>query len=174
MNREFWNDYYKENKIKEPSTFAEFVVDKIDGPLVDIGCGDGRDLYYFKKMGKTAHGVDGSNEDVSIIKQNILSYIKANKSPDHVYARFFWHAINRDEQLAILKWTKKRIYIEARTTKDKPLNVIGRHKRNLVNTKRLEKDLLEHGFTIQYMAEGVGWSPFRGEDPYLVRVVAEK
>lgn len=174
MNKEFWTSYYKDNKIKEQSTFAEFVLDYIDGPLVDIGCGDGRDLYFFKKHDKEAHGVDGGIEDVLIIKQNILSYIQANKSPDHVYARFFWHAINRDEQLAILKWTKKRIYIEARTTKDKPKNVIGKHKRNLVNTKRLEKDLLEHGFKIIHMEEGYGLSPFRGEDPHLVRVIAEK
>lgn len=174
MNKEFWTDYYKKEKIKEPSSFAEFCVDKIDGDLVDVGCGDGRDLYFFKKEGIQAHGVDGSNEDIGIIKQNILSYIRANKSPENVYARFFWHAITREEQLEILRWTKNRIFIEARTKKDKPKNIIGRHKRNMVDVNRLVKDLKDNGFEILHLEDGYGFSPFRGEDPHLVRVIAEK
>jgi tellurite methyltransferase len=174
MNTEFWTKYYKENKIAEPSTFAQYVLSKIEGELIDIGCGDGRDLFYFRKNGITAHGVDGSNEDVGIIKQNILSYIKENKSPDNVYARFFWHAIERKEQLEILKWTKKNILIEARTNEDKPKNIIGKHKRKLVNPKKLYRDLIDNGFSIVYWHEGRGLSEFRGEDPHLVRVIANK
>jgi len=174
MNKEFWTAHYKENKITEPSTFAQFVVDKVDGPLIDIGCGDGRDLYYLQSKGINAHGVDGSNEDMFIVKQNILSYMRENQSPDNVYARFFWHAIEREEQLAILDWTKRTIFIEARTNKDKPKNVIGKHDRKLVNVKRLLKDLKKYGFEVEHIEEGYGLSPYKGEDPHLVRVIAHK
>jgi len=174
MNKEFWENHYKKYKQTEPSSFAQFIVDDVKGSLVDIGCGDGRDLYYFKRKGIQAHGVDESNEDLFIIRQNILDYIKEQPSPDNVYARFFWHAIDRTEQLAILDWTKKYLFIEARTTEDKPKNVIGRHRRKLVDTKRLRKDLLDRGFIIKYFYEGTGLSPYRGEDPHLVRIIAEK
>lgn len=177
MNKEFWSEYYENNKIEEPSPFAQYILEhylKEGDTLVDIGCGDGRDLYYFKKHGIAAHGVDQSNEDVSIIKQPIMDYIAENKPPKHVYARFFWHAIEREEQLAILDWVKGFLYIEARTTTDKPKNVIGRHKRKLVDTAKLYKDLENKGFTIISSMEGYGMSPFRGEDPHLVRVIAQK
>lgn len=174
MNKEFWDDYYAKNKITEPSTFALFVEEDITGPVVDIGCGDGRDVFYFKRKGKQVHGVDESNEDVGIIKQDIMSYIDQNESPEHVYARFFWHAIDRNEQLAILKWVKKHLYLEARTDKDKPKNIIGSHKRNLVDTTQLKKDLEDNGFEVTYFVESYGLSPFRGEDPHLFRVIAKK
>lgn len=174
MNKEFWTTYYKDNKETEPSTFAQYVLPLVKGTLVDIGCGDGRDLYYFIKNEVSAHGVDASNEDVSIIRQNIMTYIKQNPSPDNVYARFFWHAIEREEQLAILDWCQGTIFIEARTKKDKPKNVIGKHKRNLVDTEKLKKDLEERGYEIEKFVERDGLSPYKGEDPHLVRVIAKR
>jgi SAM-dependent methyltransferase len=172
MNKEFWEKHYKKHKLTKPSSFAVWANEIMDGDIIDIGCGDGRDLYYFRSHGKRAHGVDASNEDVGIIKQDIVSYIKENKSPENVYARFFWHAIMREEQLTILDWVKKRILIEARTKKDAPKDIIGSHKRNLVSVRTLKKDLKERGFTIEFEEEGTGLSPYKGEDPHLIRIVA--
>ena len=52
----YWESFYKKkNKFKE-STFAKFVYKKIknkklNGALIDIGCGNGRDSVFFSKSG---------------------------------------------------------------------------------------------------------------------------
>ncbi len=175
MNVDFWKKVYKDHRAPtDPSTFAEFCYPMITTPLVELGCGNGRDLYAFRKMGIHAYGVDAAHEDLFIIKQDVNAFIKQNESPDCVYTRFFWHAIDRPTQLDILNWVKKRILIEARTTKDKPQNVCGRHSRQLVNVARLKRDLENAGFRILHISEGRGLSIYKGEDPHLVRVIADK
>ena len=175
MNKEFWEEVYKDNQVpKEPSQFAKFCLPQIRGHLVDLGCGNGRDLYYFNRNGVACHGVDASKEDRLIIKQDVAEYLKENKSPDNVYTRFFWHAIEPDLQEAILKWTKKRLFIEARTTKDKPSNVVGAHARNLVSPNKLKKQLIEYGFKILNFEVGQGYAIYKNEDAHVVRVTADK
>jgi tellurite methyltransferase len=175
MNREFWTEIYKRDPLpNSPSSFAEFAVTYITSPMVELGCGNGRDLYFFKKNGIQAYGVDAANEGPWIIKQDVSTFIKQNESSDCVYTRFFWHAIERSVQLEILQWTKKRILIEARTKKDKPLNVCGKHSRVLVDVPQLKRDLEKHGFKIIFEHEGTGMSYYQGEDPHLIRIVADK
>lgn len=174
ISKDYWKPFYKTHTFDEPSGFAQYVASRIEGTLVDLGCGDGRDTSYFLRCGIRAYGVDAANEDVLIIKQDVNQFIKENESPDNVYTRFFWHAIDDETRQNILKWTKKNLFIEARTTKDKPQDLYGKHDRNLVDTAQLKKDLESHGFTIDYFHEGYGMSKFFSEDPHLVRVIAHK
>lgn len=174
ISKDYWKPFYKTHKFEEPSSFAQFVVERMKETVVDLGCGDGRDTTFFLRSGLRAYGVDASNEDVLIIKQDVNTFMKENECVDNVYTRFFWHAIDDDTREHILKWTKKNLFIEARTTKDKPKNLYGKHDRNLVDTDELKKALEEHGFTIDYFHEGYGMSKFFEEDPHLVRVIAHK
>lgn len=171
----YWKDFYKTHKFEEPSSFAHFCLDSIDGEFTELGSGDGRDLYFFLRNGKSGMGVDGANDGLLMMKEDVATFIKQNKSTDNIYTRFFWHAIEPELQKKILKWTKKRIFIEARTIDDKPKNVYGvKHKRYLVDPEKLKADLIEEGFTIKHLSIGYGLSPFLGEDPQLIRVIAEK
>ena len=47
----YWNNYYKSKSKRFPnSDFSEFALDKIEKTsslIIDIGCGDGRDSYFF-------------------------------------------------------------------------------------------------------------------------------
>jgi hypothetical protein len=43
-----------------------------------------------------------------------------------------------------------------------------------VSVSQLVTDLKDHGFQIVSLVEGTGLSPYRGEDPHLVRVIAHK
>lgn len=174
ISKEYWKDFYKGHRFDEPSGFAQWVLPRIKGTLVDLGCGDGRDTHYFRAAGIRCYGVDASNEDVLIIKQDVSAFIKENESPDNVYTRFFWHAIPDDVQEEILDWTTGYLFIEARTTKDRPKNIYGKHDRNLVDVKKLEKQLKKKGFDIEYIHEGYGMSKFFDEDPHLVRIVAKR
>lgn len=175
MNKDFWKKVYKDKDVpREHSTFSEFCLTSIKGDAVDLGCGNGRDLYYFRSKGINMFGVDAANENLFILKEDVDRFIHENPSPTNVYTRFFWHAIERELQLKILDWVKGVLFIEARTTKDKPKNVVGKHSRVLVDTAQLKRDLEERDYEIQHFSQGRGLSMYKGEDPHLVRVIAKK
>ena len=52
-NRNFWNKFYKKKlAVNKPSNFAIFIykfLKKKKTKIVDVGCGNGRDLIFFKK-----------------------------------------------------------------------------------------------------------------------------
>lgn len=72
VNKEYWNNFYKEQKsLNQPSTFSEYILENLDlsnSILVDVGCGTGKDTFYFAKNGVFSVGIDGSNE---VIKNNV-------------------------------------------------------------------------------------------------------
>jgi SAM-dependent methyltransferase len=175
MNKEFWEKVYKDNRVTtEPSSFARFCTPLIRGSVVELGCGNGRDVHHFSRNGLSAYGVDAANEDIFIIKQDVAQFIKENTSPENVYTRFFWHAIEPSLQDEILSWVHGRIFIEARTIHDKPKNIVGKHKRYLVDNKKLVKKMEALGYNILSHEHGYGFSPFHGEDPHLFRIVADR
>src|SRR5437870_4336134 len=61
----YWDKFYKAgNNTFAPSSFAEFVIKsgylKAGDSLLDVGCGNGRDTFYFLSNGINALGIDGS------------------------------------------------------------------------------------------------------------------
>jgi len=169
----YWEEFYKSNPTMPPSSFAQECVIYMHDDVIDIGCGNGRDLNYFLQHDKQAWGVDASFESDSITKSDIVEYMEKNKSPHAVYARFFWHSIDRDTQLKILDWTKEYLFIEARTTEDKDRYKMFPHDRNYVDVPILIKDLKGHGYQIIRLEEGE-FSPKDEENPHLVRIIAKK
>jgi len=170
MNENYWKEFYKKQLTLRESTFAREVLPYLkNGELIDLGCGNYRDTNFFVNNKINADGID------SVYDQTIEEHIKENKSPKYVYARFLWHCIERDLQLKILKWAKKYIFIEARTTGDKgAYKVYPNHERNYVEVEQLLKDLKHFKFKILKKEIGTGLSKYHGEDPHLVRIFASK
>jgi len=168
-----WETFYKNHKFKEPSSFAKFCEPLLNN-VVELGCGEGRDIRYFISKGINAVGVDPAFGGDYVLKQTAEKHIKETESPYCVYTRFFWHAIPRRTQLKILKWAKGFLFIEARTTQDKPKNIYGAHKRYLVDVPQLVKDLKSNNFQILHLEEGIGFAKHKSEDPHIVRVIASK
>jgi len=166
MNK-YWDNFYKSHKFKKESSFARFCKPYILSEMVELGSGEGRDLRYFEKFIEV-NGVDKA------FNCDVKDWIKKHKSPEYVYTRFFWHSIDRKLQLKILDWVKNYIFIEARTTQDKPKDLFGKHKRNLVDVGQLIEDLVERDFKIIRFKQGKGLSKFKGEDPHLIRCIAIK
>jgi len=52
-NKYYWNTFYKNFLINKESSFARFVYKKIKtkkvNKLLDVGCGNGRDTFFFLK-----------------------------------------------------------------------------------------------------------------------------
>ena len=115
--KSYWDNFYKKNHIIKESNFANFVLKKIKKKtLVDIGCGNGRDTFFFLKKGIKALGIDFSK--TAIKKNNSFisdKFILANickdnikiKKFDYIYARFFLHTINYKEENRFLKNIKR-------------------------------------------------------------------
>ena len=172
--KNYWNKYYKLKKTPlASSSFAKYCWKnylKKNKSLLEIGCGNGRDSFFFYKKGMRVTAIDKSNP---IIKKNIQRNRKINFIDmditskklysigkfDYIYARFL-HAINSKSQNNLFKNIKKLcsnkksiMMFEFRTIKD-PLFLkgkkISKYERLTDHYRRfIDKDIL-----CKYLAKG--------------------
>ena len=139
----YWDNFYqKKIKISKPSSFAKFIVKRLkkNKTLLDIGCGNGRDTFYFNRKGLSVVGIEKSkiavkNNKKILVKKKIknINFLNINifskkfenlEKFDYVYLRFVIHAISKKVENKLLKnlskITKKNsiVFFEFRTTKD--------------------------------------------------------
>ena len=126
-NSNYWNDYYKNAATVRaiPSQFAAFAACEFlrDSPVIDIGCGNGRDAIFFSSIGYKVIGIDSSSsavelcriaakkfdidasfkvfdisEDEAAINKLVDSLIPEPQSELNIYSRFFIHAIDEEAE----------------------------------------------------------------------------
>jgi len=204
-NKDFWNVFYKKKlAVSKPSNFAVFVkkfLKNYSSTIIDVGCGNGRDLFYFKKNKFDIMGIDLSKNAVSLIKKGLkntkdkkkiihsdfarFDYKKNVKKKFSIYSRFTWHTINERSEVALLKKISKipnleYIFIETRSDKDELCGVgkkisknefVTDHYRRFINKNNLVKKI-KKSFKIIYLKESKGFSKFKKEDPCLIRLIA--
>ncbi len=152
MKRKYWEIYYKKKKkLFKPSNFSKFINKKKiinkKSNILEMGCGDGRDSFYFSKTAQNIVAVDSSleiirknniykiNNNIKNIKflcvnvaiKNQFKLLVKEKKFNIVYARFFLHAINEKSEKNLFKnfdlLSKKIVYFfEFRTSKDDLIN----------------------------------------------------
>lgn len=201
----FWDDFYKKDSlIYKPSSFAKFIkkkfINKKIKTLLEIGCGNGRDTFYFSKYVKDILSIDNSQQaiiqnkknkrirtNIVFIKKNILNRIGISvKKIDLVYARFFLHTINYKNEDTLLKILKKIsnkttiVALEFRTTKDKLLQKgkkisnnegLTDHYRRFVDVSDFKNKLNKLNFKIIYLKQSINLSKYKNDNPHLCRVV---
>ena len=104
---DYWNKFYKTKSITAESTFAKFTFKKIinkKSKLLDIGCGNGRDSYYFNRKGLTVIGIDISQKAIQKNSKNKIKNLSFKKFDigknkikgkfDVIYCRFFVHTVD--------------------------------------------------------------------------------
>lgn len=209
LNRsQYWDAYYKKRKAPiNPSSFALFCnenfLDK-NCHILEFGCGNGRDSFYFSKT----HRVTAIDDSSVVVEANrtratqegILSIdflhgefgLKINGLPgevDAVYARFVMHAMNVDAETRALNesWRLLRdggkLFLEFRTIKD-PLMAKGEHLgeseritdhyRRFIDFNEFCEKLISLGFVLEYVIEKQGLAAYGNDDPIVDRVVATK
>ena len=126
-NSNYWDDYYENAATVGaiPSQFAAFAASEFfrGSPVIDIGCGNGRDAIFFSSIGHKVIGIDASSsavelcsnaaskfhidasfrvfdisEDETIINNLVDSLIRELPSKVNIYSRFFIHAINEEAE----------------------------------------------------------------------------
>tara|TARA_Y100000590_G_C15746831_1_gene1022423 strand:+ start:2845 stop:3528 length:684 start_codon:yes stop_codon:yes gene_type:complete len=165
----YWDNYYADNKSnKENSSFADYCLPLIknNSRLLELGCGNARDTYFFAKNGIHVIAFDISK---IVIEKNIentpidlKSKIKfVNKdftllTPDDsksyvstIYSRFTLHAILKNKIHKVFNFCHKVLLdgglflIETRSIKD-PLFSSGKGERIDENTFQYENGHIRH------------------------------
>jgi tellurite methyltransferase len=203
----FWNSHYKKKKTPQIcSLFAKFVYKNflekdINFPLFDVGCGNGRDTFFFLKKKINCIGIDKSsiainknktkkkNHNKNFIKGDFSSIAFDNYAEKNfsIYSRFTLHTLNQKEENRFLKkiYTSKKIkylFIETRTINDDLYGVgkkIGVHQfwtdhyRRFIDPKIIKKKL-EKKFKIIFFNESKNYAKFKKENPQVLRIVCKK
>lgn len=180
MNKEYWEEFYKSFKVKKPSPFAKFVRPLLDSKyaVLDVGCGNGRDTYYLSKK-NYSFGIDYANQPRNIGKakfstiavEDLPDFLSIGK-PDVLYSRFVLHAITEKEVNILLSLGLNILALECRS--DKGVKPSDDHKRRLINGSKLLKKIIKAGYSIKYYEEGTGFAKYKKEDPWVIRILAEK
>lgn len=191
MNKKYWKDFYSKNpELNSNSSFSDFVLKYLNpgDDLLDLGCGNGKDTYYFLKNGIKAKGID-NNECLSGERFIVGDVLDSLQKCKNYYLRFFVHAVEEEyldsliEKIYNISESGSRIFIETRSTEgivnqDKLLlefrSGIGEeHRRMLYSCSYLEAKMKEK-FKVFYLEESYGLSPFAGKDPCLIRICCIK
>lgn len=163
-----------------PTDFAKFCAKHIPkkSTILDVGCGNGRDSYYFLKYRHKIIGIDyailpkATGRSI-FIKTDIRTLFKMECSANVVYSRFFLHAITDKEICSLLKWSKGLFMAEFRAKGDRPV-LYHRHKRNLIGEHDFLHLLRKYGFDVLYYIKGYNMARYKNENPLVIRVIARK
>ena len=202
----YWKQFYKDANIRKNSLFSIFIngyISEITN-IIELGCGNGEDAFYFYKSGHFVHTCDQStnvlknkeilnkinfsNFDVgdsvklnTFLNNALVKKINSNSMVNMIYMRFFLHSVTKDIENIIFFCLKKNlpqgslIGLEFRTEKDKyALHIFKRHYRRFIPMQEMINELEKYDFSILYSEESKGFSPFKDEDPFLCRIIAKK
>ena len=98
-NKNFWNKFYKKKKaISEPSNFALFIYKFLKNKksqIVDVGCGNGRDLIFFKKKKINFFGIDLSKNATLLTQKKLRGKIYKNRIFNDDFVNFDYKKKNQ-------------------------------------------------------------------------------
>lgn len=206
--KQYWDYYYKNrNAPIPPSSFAIFCNENFFGEhchLLEFGCGNGRDSFYFSKKHRVT-AIDQSSVAISVNKQRAkdegilnIDYFEGKfgekmivmpETVDVVYGRFVLHSMSLQDEIQALNFSYQslkyggRIFLEFRTDKDELMREgisvglterITDHYRRFINLGEFLDRLSQIGFVKEYCIEKSGLAKHGDENPIVARVIATK
>lgn len=182
IDQDYWNCYYAGKEVPEThSPFAEWVVPQWDNKnsvILDVGCGNGRDLKYFRSLGYNVIGIDSVAQPLNNYYHTDL--VRIHLRADIIYCRWVLHSLDERSQNMFLSNSfhnlskNGKMYIECRSNKDNVPPKIDKHFRRPIDIIELEKEVKNIGYTIEYSKESRGWSTVGDDDPLLIRMILKK
>ncbi len=182
----YWGDFYKEYKNLECSRFCKHIINYTAtrgiNKVLDAGCGNGRDSYrlgtWYEVTGvDTSSYIPESNDRCTFSEDDFCTH---DKDPyELIYSRFTLHAITNEQHKVFLESIKNKgtiLCIECRSDKDKKEQKVygDDHYRNYINKQYLVDLVEQHDFVIEYIEEGIGFAPYKSEDPVCIRLIARR
>jgi tellurite methyltransferase len=200
----YWDEYYAKSNVPDnPSSFAQLVIDKIDATktLVELGCGNGRDSFFFGRNHIHTMALDLSqaaiDHNASFKHENVefkvADFTKLENdfaaNIGSIYSRFTLHSIDHESYLSTLDWCAAslkdggKLYLEARTTND-PLfgqgekvghnEFVTTHYRRFMEIKEVMADLEKRGFELIYATENYLDSWYKDDHAVVFRIIGRK
>ena len=204
---EYWNKFYEKFNVKKASNFAKYIYRKNfisnKSKILEIGCGNGRDTFYFLKKNIKTIAIDKSFKaiknnkkkidhvffcnDISKIDLKNIKFYKKYKC-NLVYARFFLHTLNFRSEKFFFNFCEKilprngKILLEFRTIKDpliskgkkiSPTERITDHYRRFIDPSLL-LITIKKKFVPIFMVQGFGLARYKKENPHVCRIIFKK
>ena len=201
-NDEYWNNFYSnDNELPlEPSNFAVYVLRFIQTVpdiksyknILSIGCGNGRDAYFFSSQGYKVTGIDScakvETDKFQFLQKNIFDYeINELNEFDICYLRFLIHTLSEPEcdqlfaKLALMP-LKTLIFFETRSTtnitKEEKLETFFKspigdeHFRMLYSKHYMDKKISDK-FIILESSDSSDVAQFKSENPFCLRYIIQ-
>ena len=200
----YWNDFYSKDIRFKESSFARFVLKNVTNhkkiKLIDIGCGNGRDSFFFNKKGFDVLGIDISqtvikkNSQISNKKISFLNFDvekdTISKKFDIIYSRFFIHALSEKGECKFIQLVNKLkknntlIFLEFRNSKDPIFNKFENknhndfinfgngHYRRFIDTKKFVTNFLKKTKSKNiYLRSSKNISVLKKDNPNLSRAI---
>ncbi len=201
-NKSYWNNFYLTNNElpPEPSNFSLYVLmvlkslpeKNLHKHILDIGCGNGRDAYFFSSQGFEVTGIDSfskiETDKFQFLKKNIFDYeINELNTFDICYLRFVIHTLSEQEcdqlfaRLALLQ-PETLIAIETRSTtnitEEEKLETFFKspigdeHFRMLYSKNYMDKKISDK-FIILESSDSADVAKFKSENPFCLRYIIQ-
>ena len=199
----YWNKFYKKKSITKESTFAKFTYKRIinkKAKILDIGCGNGRDSYFFNKKGFEVTGIDISQKVIEKNSKNKIKNLsfkkfdigkdKINDKFDIIYCRFFVHTVDElleNKLIKLIKDSKNKktiVFFEFRNFKDKIFGTFKAkdhnkviefekgHFRRIINPTKFKKSfIVATRAKIIYEKSSINLSIVKKDNPNLSRMI---
>lgn len=87
-NRKYWDSFYETFSLSQPSSFAEMVMNWTPSPdlIVDLGCGNGRDAFYFAQATRAnVLALDGSEVAIDAVRREAEKAKFSNRISAHKF-----------------------------------------------------------------------------------------
>ena len=200
---DYWENIYCQNTIDvQQSLFAEFVStyninNKSDKKnLLNLGCGNNRDDYFFVSQGFNVTGVDYasnnfSSKNLNIIKSDIIYFIdKGINKFNIIYSRFVLHSLTDEDEYLLLSKLHQFIsfecviYLEFRTIIDELYGkgieisnneyIFNNHYRRFIILEEFKKKVINIGFKIIYERTSNTFARYKHFKPTVCRIILTK
>ncbi|MFV0665038.1 adenylyl-sulfate kinase [Denitromonas sp.] len=200
-----WDQYYTTGHlIDEPSSFSQMVIAQIEqrGRLLEIGCGNGRDSFFFSGAGFDVTALDPSEAAITLCRSTkgsaTINFFHGTAGElestqperfDHVYSRFCFHAMTEEEEIRTLSTAYRLLnsggdlFIECRSINDplarkgeviSPTERIHGHYRRFIVPDELKVRLEKSGFELMFIEESDNVAAIAGDNPVVIRVGARR
>ena len=170
-------------------------------PLVDVGCGTGRDSLWFASRGRHVVGMDYNlgvlrratrrserrelDTEFHLVNlydtRAVLAWgarLAHREEPCDVYARFTMHALREEGQANLVRLASMalrregKLFLEFRTPEDSDLPHVFTHKRHYLSPDDARSLITAAGGRVVDQMVGQGLARYESEDPHVCRMVA--